>query len=428
MRVCVFGLWHLGCVTAACVAEHFPTIALDPDPVNIAALQAGRPPISEPGLTELIEHGLASGNLSFTADFGDAAADIYWVTFDTPVDENDQADAGYVEDRIAELFPHLPEGATVLISSQMPAGSTQRIAKQYRDQYPERKVSFAYSPENLRLGKALQAFRSPNRIVVGHEGEADKEHLQQLLEPFCDRLLWMSIPSAEMTKHALNSFLANSVAFANEIGALCEEAGADAKEVEQGLKTDVRIGPGAYLGAGGAYAGGTLARDVSFLIDLAARYHLPAPLLESIRTSNDLHKNWPRRKLESTLGELEGKTVAVLGLTYKPGTDTLRRSSAVELCDWLLSRGAHVKAFDPSVQGFRDGLDQRIQLCPSSREALDGCDAAVIATEWPQFREITAQDVFEKMKTPVILDANRFLSRTLAAHTGLIYIAVGTPK
>ncbi len=231
-----------------------------------------------------------------------------------------------------------------------------------------------------------------------------------------------------MTKHALNSFLANSIVFANEIGALCEESGADAKDVERGLKTDERIGPRAYLAAGGPFAGGTLARDLSFLIATAVQVGVPVPLLESIRRSNDLHKNWPRRKLESVLGTLPGRTVAVLGLTYKPGTDTLRRSAAVELCHWLLERQVKVNAFDPAVQQLPEDLNRRITLCHSASEALQGCDAAVIATEWPQFREIAAQDLIEHMKTPVVLDANRFLEKTLAGTSTLVYIAVGMPK
>jgi UDPglucose 6-dehydrogenase len=271
-------------------------------------------------------------------------------------------------------------------------------------------------------------FRNPERIVVGTRAAGEHPRLRQLLEPFSRNLVWMSNESAEMTKHALNSFLANSIAFANEIGALCEENGADSKAVEIGLKTDRRIGPYAYLGAGGPFAGGTLGRDLSFLIDSAEQAGIPIPLLESIRRSNDFHKNWPRRKLESVLGTLPGRSVAVLGLTYKPGTDTLRRSVAVELCHWLWDRQVCVNAFDPAVRQLPEDLNRRITLCHSASEALQGCDAAVIATEWPEFRELAAQDLIQQMKTPVVLDANRFLEKTLAGTSALVYIAVGMPK
>ena len=430
MKICVFGLWHLGCVTAACVAEHFPTIGLDPDAATIAGLRAGQPPILERGLADLIRTGISSEMLGFTTDPDQALseADIVWVTFDTPVDDEDRADTGYVEARITSLFPHLRDGATVLISSQLPIGSTRRMAALYRERQPGREIRFAYSPENLRLGKALDAFRHSERIVVGTQSAGERERLRELLEPFCHNLVWMSIESAEMTKHALNSFLANSIVFANEIGTLCEETGADAKEVERGLKTDERIGPRAYLGAGGPFAGGTLARDLSFLIARAGQAGVPVPLLESVRHSNDLHKNWPRRKLQSILGELSGKTIAVLGLTYKPGTDTLRRSAAIELCHWLLEQDVNVRAFDPAVQQLPEDLNTRITLCSCAMEALQNCDAAVFATDWPQFRELAAQDLIGRMKSPVVLDANRFLEKTLAGNPALVYIAVGVPK
>ncbi|HEX4231399.1 MAG TPA: nucleotide sugar dehydrogenase [Bryobacteraceae bacterium] len=430
MTICVFGLWHLGCVTAACVAEHFSTIGLDFDAATIEGLRAGQPPIGEPGLAELIQNGLSSGMLRFTSDAAEAISEagIVWVTFDTPVDDDDRADVAYVKTRIESIFPHIRNGASVLISSQMPVGSTSGLATLYRERYPGRGVRFAYSPENLRLGKALDVFRQPERIVVGTEDPGDREGLRQLLEPFCRNLVWMSNESAEMTKHALNSFLANSIAFANEIGALCEETGADAKEVERGLKTDERIGPRAYLKAGAPYAGGTLARDVLFLIAKAGQSGTPVPLLESIRRSNDLHKDWSRRKLESVLGTLAGKTVGVLGLTYKPGTDTLRRSSAVELCHWLVERNVRVNAFDPAVQHLPEDLNMSVTLCHSAGEALKECDAAIIATEWPEFRELPAQDLINQMKTPVVLDANRFLEKTLGGSAAIVYIAVGMPK
>jgi len=392
-------------------------------------LQAGEPPIFEPGLSDLIRAGIRSGRLSFTCDLGEAArrSNIVWVSFDTPVNNEDEADCEYVEEQVAHLFPHLLPGTMVLISSQLPVGSTFRIESSYRENYPDGDVRFAYSPENLRLGKALDVFRKPDRIVVGIRRPEDRECLIPLLTPFCGNLVWMSIESAEMTKHAINAFLADSVAFANEIAALCEEVGADAKEVERGLKTDERIGPRAYLRAGGAFAGGTLARDVSFLTLRARQAGLPVPLLQSIRESNDLHKNWPRRKLGSLLERLSGSVVAVLGLTYKPGTDTLRRSSAIELCRWLAERQVAVRAFDPAVRKLPEALTGVITLCDSALETLIDADAVVLATECPEFRELSARDLIEKMKNPVVLDANRFLEKTLGATPGVHYVTVGKP-
>ena len=427
MNVCVFGLWHLGCVTAACLSERFTTIGTDPDSGTVARLQAGEPPVFEPGLSELTQSGLRLGMLRFTSDLEEAVrrSNVVWVTFDTPVNEEDEADCDYVEQQIRRLFPYLRPGTMVLISSQLPVGSTSRIETEYREAHPNIDVRFACSPENLRLGKALQVFRKPDRIVVGVRAPEDRAMLTSLLAPFCENPVWMSVESAEMTKHAINAFLADSVAFANEVASLCEEVGADAKEVEQGLKTDERIGPRAYLRAGGAFAGGTLARDVSFLTMRATQTGLRVPLLRSIRQSNDLHKDWPRRKLESLLRPFVGSIVAVLGLAYKPGTDTLRRSAAIELCRWLSERKVAVRAFDPNVRRLPEELNGVITLCDSAAEALINADAVVVATECPEFRELSASDVIESMRSPAVLDANRFLEKTLGTASAVHYIAVG---
>ncbi len=429
MRVCVYGLWHLGTVTVACLAEHFQVVGYDPDRTTISKLRASQPPVFEPGLPELVQAGTAAGRLSLANSLKEAlqGADVIWVTFDTPVDDNDVADTEFVWRQVETLFPHLPDGVLLLISSQVPVGFTGRIEAAFQSAHRGRRVTFAYSPENLRLGKALDAFRNPSRIVVGVRNQADQARLASLLSPFCKTIEWMSVESAEMTKHALNAFLATSITFANEVAVLCEKTGADAKEVERGLKSDPRIGQKAYLSPGGAFAGGTLARDVVFLTRIGKCTDVPTYLLSAILASNDEHKAWPRRKLEEVLGDLSGKTVAVLGLTYKPGTDTLRRSSAVELCIWLTHRGAQVQAHDPAVTELPFELRQHIRLCPTPREALYRADAMVVATEWPLFRNLSSEDLLAEMAMPVVLDPNRFLDSTLSGDSRLKYVAVGKP-
>jgi UDPglucose 6-dehydrogenase len=236
----------------------------------------------------------------------------------------------------------------------------------------------------------------------------------------------MSVESAEMSKHALNAFLAMSVSFANEIAAICEQVGADAKEVERALKSEQRIGPGAYLAAGAAFAGGTLARDVQYLRELAREHDQPCNLVAAIKDSNDAHKNWTRRKLMRRFGELRGKRLAVLGLTYKPGTDTLRRSLAVELCQYLVAQGAEVVAHDPRVRTLPSefGRDVRVEASPLA--AMDGANAVIVGTSWPEFREITAAEVRRSMAHPVIIDPNGFLAKVLHCE-GIEYHAVGAP-
>jgi UDPglucose 6-dehydrogenase len=234
----------------------------------------------------------------------------------------------------------------------------------------------------------------------------------------------MSVESAEMTKHALNAFLATSVTFINEIATICEHVGADAKEVERGLKSESRIGPKAYLGPGGPFAGGTLARDIAFLTKLGQQNGLPIHLVPAVRASNDAHKNWPRRRLVELLGDLRGKTIAVWGLTYKPGTDTLRRSSAIELCQWLLEQGARVQAHDPAVKDL-PAYYEDIHLYASPLQTVQDADALVIATEWPDYRGVSMSETLAIMSSPRILDANRFLASSVEALPGVTYVTVG---
>ena len=428
MNVAVVGLWHLGTVTAACVASAgHQVLGYDPDRTLIEELQATRMPVSEPGLAALTEAGLACGRLQFSADpQAVSRAEVVWVTFDTPVDDDDHADVDYVVDQVCGLFPYLAPGSIVLVSSQLPVGSIARLETLYREAVPEGTATFACSPENLRLGKALDVFLKADRFVVGTRSAEDRVRLDALLKTFTTNVEWMSVESAEMTKHAINAFLAVSVTFINELAVLCEQVGASARDVEQGLKTDQRIGPKAYVKPGGAFAGGTLARDISYLTERCAAAGLKSHLLSAVHPSNRQHKDWARRRLQDLLGTLEGKTVAVLGLTYKPGTDTLRRSSAVELCEWLHTQGTTVQAFDPAVTSLPSELSRQITLCESWQQAVQGAEAVLVATEWPEFRALTATELVQAAgRIPLVLDASGFLDKTLGKDSQLRYLTVG---
>lgn len=429
MKICVAGLWHLGSVTAGCLAAAGHDITgFDPDPKVAASLRAGNPPIFEPGLEELILKGINRGLLRFTADrtTAMAGAEIVWVTFDTPVDDNDQADVESVVSNIELLFPHLQSHTLVLISSQLPAGTTRRLEESHATSCPTKQVSFACSPENLRLGKAISVFSQPDRVVVGVRNTDDRSRIEAMLKPVTDRIEWMSVESAEMTKHAINGFLATSVVFANEIAVLCEAVGADAQEVERGLKTDSRIGPKAYLGPGSAFAGGTLARDISFLQALGATAGKNVHMLSAVRESNDTHKSWSlQRILDLTNSKLKGRKIAVWGLTYKPGTDTLRRSASMELCRRLIELGAEVHAHDPAITTIPPELASVITLHSSALEAAQGGDVLVVATEWPDYRLINAADVAAVMRSATVVDPTRFLATTLGTDDRFEYVAVG---
>ncbi len=257
---------------------------------------------------------------------------------------------------------------------------------------------------------------------------ADSPFLSELLAPFCARIEWMSLESAEMTKHAINAFLATSVAFANEIARLCDLVGADAKEVERGLRSEGRIGPRAYLSPGGPFAGGTLARDLRFLAGFGQRLVAGTPLLDGVLGSNRRHGEWLREKVRETVADVEDPAVAVLGLAYTPGTSTLRRSSAVELCAWLLERGVAVRAHDPEAEELPEALRSKVRRCGTRREALTGADAAVVATDWPEYRDLGAEEVLGTMRHARVVDPNWTLAGTLGADERVRYFAPGRSR
>jgi UDPglucose 6-dehydrogenase len=420
MNVTVLGLWHLGSVTAACCARHFQVVGLDFDAANVARLKAGQAPLAEPGLNELLAAGIAAKKLSFTTDpaIACAMADVLWLCYDTPVNEEDESDVAFVLANLRRALPPLPRGALVLISAQLPVGTCAALEKEF----PQ--FHFACSPENLRLGKAIDAFEKAERVVLGIRNDTKKPQLEQLFAPFTPHILFMRTESAEMVKHALNSFLALSITFINEVARLGEHVGADAKEVSAGLKSEPRIGPRAYLGPGGPFAGGTLARDVVTLTKLAEAHGEKISIIPAIKQSNDLHRGWVLRRLQSRLGDLRGKIVAVLGLTYTPNTDTLRRSAAVELCRSLLAGGAGVHAFDPAVKQLPAEL-AAVRLAAQIADAVKDVDAAVICTEWPEFRRADWAQIAPAMRQRIFVDANRFLEKELKDLPGVEHLSVG---
>jgi UDPglucose 6-dehydrogenase len=426
----VLGLWHLGSVTAACLAQAGnEVLGVDPDSSVIEQLSNGHPPVAEPGLPELLASERT--RLRFSADpraLGDATR--AWVTFDTPVDDDDDADVEWVMCRAEISLSALPEDALVIVSSQLPVGSIARLQARCAERRGTDDLRFACIPENLRLGSAIETFRAPDRFVVGVRSERERAEIADLLEPYGSKIEWMGVESAEMTKHALNGFLATSVAFINEVASICESVGADAAEVSRGLKSERRIGPRAYLAPGDAFAGGTLARDIGFLRGLAERHERPSDVFAGVARGNQAHKGWARRKLLDLLGgeiAIDGATIAIWGLTYKPGTDTLRRSSAVELCRWLLSEGAGVRAHDPAVDELPADLAAGATLCATPLDAAARADALVVCTPWPDYREVSASDLKAALARAVVIDAGGYLADSLGAEAGLHYARVGSP-
>jgi UDPglucose 6-dehydrogenase len=427
MRICVAGLWHLGVVTAACVANAgHRVVAFDEDESVVAGLREGVLPVDEPGVADLVRRQLADGALQFSDQLEEAlhGADVVWITYDTPVDADDRADVEYVLARSRDIVAAAAPSSVVLISSQLPVGSTRVLESSSASG-----CTVAYVPENLRLGDAIAAFTQPERVVVGIRPDGNRKPIAELLGTFSSRIEWMGVESAEVVKHGVNAFLATSIAFANELAGISAQVGADATEVERGLKTEGRIGPRSYVRAGAAFAGGTLARDIGYLTEIGEREHIPTTLLRAVRASNDDHKQWAWRAVESLLGDasgrLDGHVIAVWGLVYKQGTDTLRRSSSVELCRMLTRAGAAVKAHDSAVQVVPDELSEIFTLCATPLEAAEEASAIVVETNWPAYREVDPERLLVSMRTPIVVDANGFLRDRLDGATGFRYVRVG---
>lgn len=422
MRIAVVGLWHLGTVAAAALAaEGHDVVAIDEGSI-VDGILAGGIPVDEPGLRELIAAERARGRLTFSADASAATgAPLVWLCYDTPVDDDDRPNVESVLARAANVLSAVPGEVVVAVSSQLPVGSVAELERRVAS----KRLRFASIPENLRLGSAIANFRSPDRFVVG-TAAADAVSRALVAEAlhFAPRIVWTSVESAEVTKHAINAFLATSVAFANELAAVCERVGADAREVEQGLKSDVRIGPKAYLRAGEAFAGGTLARDLSFLATIGDRERLALEQIRATRASNARHRRWAGERVREAVRGVTSPRAAILGLVYKPGTDTLRASTAVELARRLHGEGFAVSAYDPAVAAGDPRLAPFAQSFATAQEALAGADVAVIATAWPALREIPVA-AFETMRHSVVVDPARFLEDRLAVVPGLRYVGFG---
>ncbi|MCL6594782.1 MAG: nucleotide sugar dehydrogenase [Firmicutes bacterium] len=433
-RIAVFGLWHLGCVVAGSLAQIGHSVCgTDFDAAVIARLAAGEPPLFEPGLQELLRHELGTGRLAFTADVARAldTIDAAFITFDTPVDNADGSDLRPIERAAQAIAAQARAPLTVVLMSQVPVGTTRRLAAEMLARAPVRELTLLCQPENLRLGQALETFARPDRIVVGAESRAAAEQLEPLYRGIPGERLVMSWESAELAKHATNAFLATSVSFANELAALAEVAGADIRDVVGALRTDRRIGPQAFLSPGPGFAGGTLGRDVQALRRLGERNGRPTRVLDAVIAVNQTQLSALVEKLRRLLdGELSGRRIALLGLVYKPGTSTLRRSHALELARRLADAGATLQAYDPRVtDSARPELaGSRIALCADPYQAAAGADAVLLATPWPEFRALDWVQMRQVMRGTAVVDAHNLLDRAELGRAGLVCAGVGVPE
>ncbi|MDO8616014.1 MAG: nucleotide sugar dehydrogenase [Dehalococcoidia bacterium] len=428
VKVCVIGLWHLGSVTAACLADlGYRVAGLDADAARVERLDRGAAPLFEPGLDEIIAANLAAGRLTFTTDAAQALAGATYaiIAHDTPVDEQDEVDLAPLFASAAALALHLQSGATVIVSSQVPVGTCEQLAARIHELNPSLGFGIAYLPENLRLGQAIERFRRPDMLVIGADDGVTCEAVDGLLSAIEAPRVKVGLRTAEMIKHAINCYLATSISFIGEIAAICDEVGADALAVARALRLDSRIGPGAPLQPGLGFAGGTLARDLKALLRTAGRHGLAAPLTRAVLAVNEAQGENVLRKLHGVYASLQGRQVGVLGLTYKPGTSTLRRSAALEFIRAMAADGASIRAYDPKADPDEVRPHSELTLCDDPYAVAQEGDALLLATPWPEFGELDFGRIRRSMHSPVLLDPHNMLDADAMAGLGFLYLGTG---
>ena len=418
--ICIFGAGWVGLVTGACLAElGHPVIIRDIVEPRIEALSAGRVPFHELGLAELVERNRE--RLMFTLDSADlAAANLMFVCVGTPPTYSGDADLSSVWMVVDEL-PAPEERAILVMKSTVPVGTGEKV-RAALDSRGLAHIGYVSNPEFLSEGTAVQDVLHPDRVVVGGFTEADTEAVAALYDPLDAPIVRTDVASAEMIKLASNAFLMTRISFINEIANVCEATGADVVKVAEGVGLDQRLGPH-FLRAGIGWGGSCFPKDGIALKQLASNSGYHFQLLNAVIEVNELQKRRVVGKLEKHLGKLRGKTIALLGLAFKPNTDDLREAPSLVLASRLLAEGAEVRAWDPVADARR--LLQGVTFCDSVLDAVTGADAAVIVTEWDDLRTLASTEVRDSMKRPVIIDGRNLLDPEAARTAGFTYEGIG---
>jgi UDPglucose 6-dehydrogenase len=417
----VLGLWHLGSVYSACLAElGFHVTAWDFDSKIIKNLNKSIPPIEEPLLKKTIKEHL-DRNLFFTntPEVAIRNKSYIFVTFDVPVDDNDKIDTTIVDKAFALINKYISPRTTMIVSSQLPVGYSRKWLEKIGKKEPT--VNIIYFPENLRLGTAFDSFLKPDRVIIGASNKKVLDQFEKDFVSFNCPFIKIGLESAEMAKHALNSYLAMMISFSSEIGDLCEILGSNIEEVVSALKTERRISPYAPLNPGLGFAGGTLGRDIQTLRKLAKTKNYNPILLNSIYRVNQNRIPNLLKKIKTLLPSLQGKNIGILGLTYKPNTNTLRRSMSLELAGILKKEGASISAFDPAIKKKIDKFNY-IDIKRAESDFFQDTDLIVLMTEWPTFRKIDWGNNAKLMKNKFIIDTKNFFEKKFLENKGFRYV------
>ncbi len=434
MRIAMIGSGYVGLVTGACLAEFGHSVVLvDKDEAKLAELKQGRSPIYEPGLEDLLVHHSDAGRLTFTNDVGAAVtqADMIFLAVGTPMRRGDgHADMSQIHSAITEVAPHLNGFKVIVTKSTVPAGTSRDIERRMRKLRPDADFAVASNPEFLREGAAIPDFMAPDRVLVGVDDQRAKTMMEELYAPLIAKgvpVLFTGRESAELAKYIANAFLALKVSFINEVADLCEQIGADVTEVATAIGKDKRIGE-RFLSPGPGFGGSCFPKDVAALIRTAREAEAELTLVEQLQTVNEERKIAMAKRIEGLLGgSVEGKTIALLGVTFKPDTDDMRGAPSLIIAPILQQKGATVRAYDPQGRRQAEPMLPGLVWCQDAMDAVKGADAVVVLTEWNVFRGMDLAQMKAAMRGDVLADYRNIFTRATAKAAGFVYDCIGRP-
>ena len=434
MRIAMIGTGYVGLVSGACFSEFGTTVAcVDKNAVKIDMLRAGKMPIYEPGLDDLVARNVEAARLTFTTDLKEAvaASDAVFIAVGTPSRRGDgHADLSYIYAAAEEISAALRDYTVVVTKSTVPVGTGRRVEEIIRKANPDADFDVASNPEFLREGSAINDFMRPDRVVIGTSIERARNVMRRLYRPLYlieTPIIFTRRETSELIKYAANAFLATKVTFINEIADLCEKVGADVNQVARGIGLDGRIGS-KFLHAGPGYGGSCFPKDTLALVKTARDYASPLRIVEAVADINDTRKRSMALKvIDACDSDVDGKTIAVLGVTFKPNTDDMRESPSLDVIPTLQNAGASIRAYDPQGMEGAELLLPDVQWCDSAYDALSDADAVVILTEWNQFRNLDMDRVRNLLKTPVFVDLRNIYDPRDMLEAGFRYSSIGRP-
>jgi UDPglucose 6-dehydrogenase len=430
-KICVIGTGYVGLVTGTCFADLGNQVhCLDVDSERINNLLKGQMPIYEPGLEQLVKQNVLAKRLFFTTNYMEALKDAEYafIAVGTPSGADGEADLQYVKNAAESIADLVDKSILVINKSTVPVGTGDWVADVIRKRRKNSPLEFSVvsNPEFLREGSAISDFMNPDRVVLGSEDRIAAGKVAALYQPLRCTIMTTDLRTAEMIKYASNAFLATRISFINEIGNMCEELGADVREVALGMGYDKRIGH-AFLDAGLGWGGSCFPKDVKALEHMAVLHGTQPQLLQAVMEINRNQRRRAVMKLRKALGSLNDKTIGILGLSFKPNTDDIRDAAAVEIIHMLMNEGAHIQAYDPQAMPNAAKVLRSVKLCENPYQVADGADALLLATEWNEFKQIDFDQVKKLLRKPIILDGRNLWDSTQLKAMGFTYIGIGRP-